>query len=138
MTVKDLPTLNAMLNGISAVFLLIGFICIKRGNKSLHGKMMMSAFVTSILFLASYLYYHFNVHMVTKYHGGGILRPIYFFILFTHIPLAAIVAPAALVAIWFALKKQFERHKKVTVWLWPVWMYVSVTGVIIYLMLYVL
>lgn len=138
MTVKDLPTLNAILNGISALFLLIGYIGIKKGNRSLHAKMMMTAFVTSILFLACYLYYHFNVHMITKYQGEGILRPIYFLILFTHIPLAALIAPASLVAIWFALKKQFEKHKKVTVWLWPIWMYVSITGVIIYLMLYVL
>ena len=137
MTVQDLPTVNATLNGVSAIFLTLGFIAIKSNRPKLHAKMMIAAFSASMLFLGCYLYYHFNVHLITRYPGRGILRPLYFFILFTHIPLAGLVAPASLTALWFAAKKNFERHKKITKWLWPVWMYVSVTGVLIYLMLYI-
>ncbi|MBI4397758.1 MAG: DUF420 domain-containing protein [Candidatus Omnitrophica bacterium] len=138
MTVRDLPALNAILNGISAVFLILGYIGIKQGRQAFHTKMMVAAFVTSLLFLTSYLYYHFNVHLVTRYQGQGLLRPIYFFILFTHIPLAALVAPASISAIVLAVRGRLEWHKRITRWLWPVWMYVSVTGVLIYVMLYVI
>lgn len=137
MTVSDLPAVNASLNAISGILLTFGFIAIKSGNSKRHAKFMIAAFITSILFLSCYLYYHFNVRMVTHYQGQGILRPIYFFILLTHIPLAALVAPGSILAVWFAARKNFEAHKKVTRILWPVWMYVSVTGVLVYLMLYV-
>lgn len=137
MTAQDLPSVNAFLNSISALFLVLGFIAIKSGNRKRHARMMMCALATSLAFLISYLYYHFSVRLVTHYQGQGILRGIYFFVLGTHTPLAALVAPASLVAIWFAIRKQFEKHKRVTRWLWPVWLYVNVTGVLIYLMLYV-
>lgn len=137
MTVHDLPTLNAALNATAGVFLILGLIAIKSKNPTRHAQMMITALAVSVIFLCSYLYYHFNVRLVTRYQGQGILRPIYFFILFTHIPLAGVVAPVSLVAIWFAMRKKFETHKKITRWLWPVWMYVSVTGVLVYLMLYI-
>ena len=137
MTVHDLPLLNACLNAAAGVLLILGWMAIKSGNRKRHAAMMIAAFGVSILFLTSYLYYHFNVHLITRYHGQGILRPIYFFILITHIPLAGLVAPASLAAVWFATRKNFTRHKQITRILWPVWMYVSVTGVLIYLMLYV-
>ncbi len=137
MTVHDLPAVNATLNATAGIFLILGFIAIKSGNSKRHAQMMIAAFTTSVIFLTCYLYYHFNVQMVTRYQGQGILRIIYFFILLTHIPLAALVAPGSLLALWFAAKKNFEAHKKVTRILWPVWMYVSVTGVLVYLMLYV-
>ena len=133
----SLPLLNATLNGTSGIFLILGFIAIKKGNQKRHATWMIAAFTTSILFLISYLYYHFTVRLVTHYPGKGIWRVVYFFILGTHTPLAGLVAPASLAAIWFAAKKKFETHKKITRWLWPVWLYVSVTGVVIYLMLYV-
>ncbi len=136
--IHQLPTLNALLNSTSFVFLLIGWIAIKKENKKLHAKMMCSAFVVSTLFLTSYLYYHYNSSVINHYQGEGISRPIYFFILFTHIPLAGLVPPLALTTLILAIKQKFGAHKAVARWLWPIWMYVSLTGVLIYLMLYLL
>lgn len=137
MTLQDLPALNALLNGIAGIFLLFGWRAIKAGKTDLHRKRMVIALVASISFLTSYLIYHFNVQLVTGYSGEGFLKWIYFFILFTHIPLAILMVPFILYAVWQAFQKRFDRHKKVTRWVWPVWMYVSVTGVLVYLMLYV-
>jgi len=137
MSIHDLPTLNACLNATATVLLICGWKAIKANDREKHKRFMISALCVSIIFLCSYLTYHFLVPGVTRYQGEGILRVIYFTILLTHTPLAAIVAPACLVAVWFAVKGKFEQHKKVTRWLYPVWLYVSVTGVIIYLMLYV-
>lgn len=138
MNVQSLPLLNATLNGIAGILLIIGFIAIKhRHDMKQHARFMISALVVSAIFLGSYLYYHFNIQFVTRYQGEGFWRAVYYFILFTHIPLAGLVVPASLAAIWFASRKQFDRHTLITKRLWPVWMYVSVTGVLIYLMLYV-
>ncbi len=137
MTIHDLPTVNATLNGISAVLLACGWAAIKRGRQDIHKRFMISAMITSAVFLGCYLYYHAH-HLVTKYQGHGILRWVYFLILGTHVPLAMIVLPAAITAVVFAFRGRFDRHVRITRWLWPVWMYVSVTGVIVYLMLYVL
>jgi putative membrane protein len=97
---------------------------------------MIAAMITSAVFLGCYLYYHAH-HLVTRYQGEGILRPIYFLILGTHVPLAIVVLPAAIAAVVQALRGRFDKHVRITRWLWPVWMYVSVTGVLVYLMLYV-
>ena len=137
MSVTDLPALNACLNACATLFLLLGYVAIRRQDRRRHAQMMVGALVASALFLSCYLYYHFNVAMVTKYSGIGFSRLVYFFILITHIPLAALIVPFILAAVWFAARGEFERHKKITRWLFPVWMYVSVTGVLIYLMLYV-
>jgi len=138
MTVRDLPTLNAALNGLAAVILFFGWRAIKAGQKERHHKLMTAALIVSSLFLVSYLTYHFLVPGVTRYQREGILRFIYFTILATHTPLAAIIVPASLTAVWHAAKGNFAKHTRITRWLLPVWMYVSVTGVIIYLMLYIL
>ena len=136
MTIHDLPKINASLNALSAVLLVLGWIAIKRGRRDAHRNFMIAAMASSAVFLGCYLYYHAH-HLVTRYQGQGILRPLYFFVLATHIPLAMLVLPASLVALRFAWQGRFERHVGVTRWLWPVWIYVSVTGVIVYLMLYV-
>jgi len=132
-----IPTINASLNGIATCLLLAGWIMIKRGQRKRHMQCMVAALGVSALFLGFYLYYHFNIGAVTRYERTGILRTIYFFVLFTHIPLAMVVVPGCLTAVWHAYRGEFAKHVKITRWLWPVWMYVSLTGVIIYLMLYV-
>lgn len=138
MTMENLPSLNAMLNSMAAFCLVMGWRAIKRRrNREVHKRWMVAAVVASTCFLASYLTYHFT-HPPTRYEGGGVLRAVYFAILATHIPLAMTVVPFSLAAVWQAWRGRFDRHVRITRWLWPVWMYVSVTGVLIYLMLYVL
>ncbi len=137
MDVHQLPLLNASLNGTAGILLFLGWRAIRQKKNSVHQNFMTAAMVTSFLFLCSYLTYHFLVPGVTRYQGKGILRPIYFFILLTHTPLAALIVPASLTALWHALKGNFQKHTRITKWLYPVWMYVSITGVVIYLMLYV-
>ncbi len=132
------PTVNASLNFLAGIFLFLGWRAIKAKNPLRHRKMMIAAFITSSAFLVSYVTYHVMVHGVTHYQGQGIARAVYFFILLTHTPLAVIIVPFILRALWFAHKKDFHRHTRITKSLLPVWMYVSVTGVLIYLMLYVL
>jgi uncharacterized membrane protein YozB (DUF420 family) len=136
MTIHDLPAVNATLNGLSALFLTGGFIFIKRGNKVAHRNCMISAFVTSVVFLSCYLAYHFMVKSVTKFHDPAWFRPIYLVILFSHFILAMVIVPLILVTLWRAKKQNFEAHKRIARWTWPLWMYVSVTGVVIYLLLY--
>jgi uncharacterized membrane protein YozB (DUF420 family) len=136
MNVMDLPTINACLNLLSTFFLFMGYVNIKRGNQDTHKKFMVSALITSAAFLVCYLFYHAQVGSVPYPHFDW-TRPVYFVILIPHIILAAIMSPFILIAVWFAFRSQFERHRKIVRWLWPVWMYVSVSGVIIYLMLYV-
>ncbi len=131
-----LPTINASLNGLSAILLFAGWWAIKNQNKNLHRALMIAALVSSAAFLSCYLYYHFNVVGVTKYTAEGISRYIYYAILITHVPLAGLMTPFILAAVWFAIRGRFDLHTRITKILWPVWMYVSVTGVIIYLMLY--
>ena len=136
MTIQDLPAVNASLNTLSTVFLTLGFIFIKRKKPIAHRNCMVAAFITSTIFLACYLTYHFTVTGVTKFQGQGMVRPVYFLILITHIILAVVIVPLILMTLSRAVKQRFELHKKIARWTWPLWMYVSVTGVIVYLMLY--
>ena len=138
MTIPVFPTVNASLNFLAGILLLSGWIAIKSGNKILHKKLMAGALVCSVLFLICYVSYHAMLHgVVTKYQGTGIKRFVYFSILLTHTPLAIIIVPFSILAVRHALRGNFEKHIQITRWLLPVWMYVSVTGVIIYLMLYI-
>jgi uncharacterized membrane protein YozB (DUF420 family) len=134
--VHDLPAVNATLNGASAVLLSFGFYFIKQGNKIAHRNCMIAAFCTSTVFLACYLTYHVLVKTVTHFTDPAWFRPIYIAILLTHTLLAAVIVPLILMTLWRARKQDFERHKRIARWTWPLWMYVSVTGVVIYLLLY--
>ncbi len=135
MSLQDLPTVNAILNSICTVLLVIGWGLIRRGRREAHRKVMLAAFATSILFLVSYLTYHFQVG-ATKFAGEGVWRPIYFAILVSHTVLAAIVAPMVLVTLYRGLSQKFDKHRKIARWTLPIWLYVSVTGVGVYVMLY--
>ena len=137
LTFPLLPTINASLNGLAGIFLFLGFWAIKRKDQQQHKTFMQCAFVSSTLFLCAYVYYHATTHVLTRYQGQGILKGIYFFILGTHTPLAVIIVPFIIMAIRYALKGQFDKHTQITRWLYPTWVYVSLTGVLIYLMLYV-
>lgn len=132
---SSLPALNAGLNALCATALAAGYWFIRRKNITAHKSCMCAAFVLSALFLTSYLYYHFH-HGATPYRGTGWTRPVYFGILITHTILAVAIVPLALVTLYRALRRQFDRHKAIARVAWPVWMVVSVTGVVIYLMLY--
>lgn len=132
---ENLPALNATLNGISALLLITGFILIKQGRRQTHKKVMLTAFGVSVLFLLSYLIYHAYAGS-TPFTGQGWVRPIYFFILISHIILAAVIVPLALITLLRALREQFDTHRKIARWTLPLWLYVSVTGVVIYVMLY--
>lgn len=132
-----LPTINATLNGLAAIFLILGWRAIKTKDQRMHTKLMIAALVCSGLFLCSYITYHVMVPGVTRYQKEGILRGIYFFVLGTHTPLAVIIVPFCLMAVWHAAHGNFIKHTQITRWLMPVWLYVSVTGVLVYLMLYV-
>ena len=135
MSISDLPTLNAILNSISALLLTVGYGFIKRKNRNAHRACMIAAFATSTLFLISYLIYHFNVGSV-KFQGQGAIRTVYFAILLTHTVLAAAIVPMILMTFARALKGNFSRHRAIARWTLPAWLYVSVTGVVVYLMLY--
>jgi putative membrane protein len=129
------PPLNASLNALTGLLLLIGFVLIKRGHKIAHRAVMSAAFINSSIFLACYLYYHFHYPM-NPYPLYDWTRPVYFTVLITHVILAIVVLPFILLALYRAIRGEFEKHKRLTRWVWPVWMYVSVTGVLIYFMLY--
>ncbi len=133
-SLTELPQLNAVLNSIATLFLFAGFIFIKKKNISAHMRMMWFAFVVSVLFLVSYLIFHYNVGSV-GYDGTGWVRLVYFTILISHILLAIVNLPMILVTMYRALRKDYQNHKKIARWTWPVWMYVSITGVIVYLMM---
>jgi uncharacterized membrane protein YozB (DUF420 family) len=142
MTIHDLPAVNATLNGLSAIFLAFGFVFIKTGRKIAHRNCMISAFCTSVIFLACYLTYHTWVALVlhqgpTRFENPLWFRPIYLTILTTHTILAAVIVPLIIITLSRALRERFDRHKKIARWTWPLWMYVSVTGVVIYWLLYV-
>ena len=131
------PALNAFLNASSAVLIGTGYYFIKSGRRNAHKRMMIAAFVTSTLFLISYLYYHLVLRAgVTHFHGQGIWRPLYFSILISHTFLAAVVVPFILITLYRALSGKFARHRAIARYTFPIWMYVSVTGVVIYVMLY--
>lgn len=132
-----LPTINATLNGSAAILLFLGWRAVKRGRRDTHRNFMIAALAASALFLACYLYYHYQVG-ATPYRGQGLARWFYFAVLITHTPLAGLMTPFILAAVWFAFRGKFDSHTRITRRIWPIWMYVSITGVIIYLMLYVL
>jgi uncharacterized membrane protein YozB (DUF420 family) len=135
MSVADLPALNAALNATAATLLVIGYILIRRGRMNQHRRVMIAAFITSVLFLISYLVYHMNVP-VTRFPGRGISRAIYYPILISHVLLAATVPPLAIITLSRGLRQRFDRHVPIARWTLPIWLYVSVTGVIVYVMLY--
>jgi putative membrane protein len=133
--VSYLPTLNAALNSVSAALLAAGYVAIRRKRIPLHRAWMVSAFAVSALFLVSYVIYHAEAGS-RPFQGRGWIRPVYFAILITHVVLAAAIVPMALCTLARALGGRFEAHRRIARWTWPVWMYVSVTGVAIYLLLY--
>ncbi len=129
------PVIDATMNGTSAVLLLIGRGFIKRGNMAAHRAVMLAALVSSSIFLGCYLYYHFHVGSI-HFTGQGVWRPIYFTILITHVTLAVVIVPMIIITLVRALRERFDRHRAIARWTFPLWMYVSVTGVIVYFMLY--
>jgi uncharacterized membrane protein YozB (DUF420 family) len=134
MSVYDLPAVNATLNGISAVLLAIGYVLIRRRRIQQHRRVMLAAFTVSCLFLVCYVIYHYNAGS-KPFPGQGPVRTVYFFILITHIVLAALVPPMAIVTLVRGLRERFDSHARLARWTLPIWLYVSVTGVVIYFML---
>ena len=135
MSVTDLPALNATLNATSTVLLIAGYIFIRRGERQKHKACMIAALVVSALFLTSYLIYHAQVGSV-PFTGTGWIRVVYFSVLIPHVILAAAVVPPILITASRGLSAKYDQHKRIARWTLPVWLYVSVTGVIVYLMLY--
>jgi uncharacterized membrane protein YozB (DUF420 family) len=135
LTLRDLPTLNAALNATSAVLLTLGWVLILRGKIEAHRRAMISAFGCSIVFLVSYLVYHFQVGSV-RFQGTGTIRTVYLIVLLTHTVLAAAVPVLAVSTLSRALARRFDKHKRIARWTLPIWLYVSVTGVVVYWMLY--
>jgi uncharacterized membrane protein YozB (DUF420 family) len=136
MPLSSIPLLNAILNGSSVVFLLIGLSFILRGKIFAHKVCMLTAFVCSTVFLAFYLYFHFHAGII-RFGGQGWIRPVYFTILISHTILAIVSLPLVLVTLTFALRSSFARHRRIAKWTYPIWLYVSVTGVIVYWLLYI-
>lgn len=135
MELADLPALNAGLNTVAAVLLAVGYGLIRQGRAQAHRACMLAAFGVSTAFLASYLVYHLNVGSVA-YTGQGVRRTVYFAVLISHAVLAALVPPLAVVTLVHGLRARFDRHRRIARWTLPVWLYVSVTGVAVYAMLY--
>jgi len=135
MTLSDLPALNATLNATAATLLVIGYVLIRKGRVQQHRRVMIAAFSTSTLFLVSYLVYHANVGS-RPFPGTGAIRTIYLTILLTHIVLAIVIVPMALITLSRGLRGRFDRHVPLARWTLPLWLYVSVTGVVVYVMLY--
>ena len=135
MTLHDLPAVNATLNGISGVLLVIAYVLIRARRIELHRRVMLAAFATSSLFLVCYLVYHAQVGSV-RFTRQGFVRPLYFTILVTHVVLAAATLPLAIITLSRGLKGTFARHRAIARWTLPIWLYVSVTGVLVYVLLY--
>lgn len=135
MSVADLPALNATLNAIAATLLVVGYRLIRSGRRTQHRNVMLAACATSTLFLISYVIYHANAGS-RPFTGQGGIRIVYFAILLTHVILAAAIVPLALVTLWRGLAGKYDRHRRIARWTLPIWLYVSVTGVVVYLMLY--
>ena len=135
MTIADLPTVNATLNGLSAALLTGGYAMIRQRRIAAHRAFMIAAWVSSVMFLASYTVYHAFAGS-KPYPGGGALRLVYFAILITHVVLAAAVLPLAITTLVRALAGKYQAHVRIARWTLPIWLYVSVTGVVVYLMLY--
>jgi putative membrane protein len=135
--VSQLPAVNATLNGTSAILLAGGYACIRAGNRRAHAGFMIAAVVVSLVFLTTYVYYHTHVGAVTRFAGEGPIRHVYFAILISHTVLAMVTALWLVpVTLFRALRQRFEKHRAIARWALPVWFYVSVTGVVIYFMLY--
>ncbi|MCS7003837.1 MAG: DUF420 domain-containing protein [Cytophagales bacterium] len=132
--VSFLPHLNGILNTATTVCLIIGYFFIRSKNEKAHKVMMMVAFVLSSVFLVSYVVYHYQA-APTKFGGEGIIRPIYYFLLITHITLAAIIVPLVLLAFYYALSRQIPKHKSIVKYTFPIWLYVAVSGVLVYLLI---
>jgi putative membrane protein len=134
-SIHDLPAVNASLNALSGILLLIGYVLIRQRRIETHRKVMIAAFVTSSIFLVCYVVYHAQVGSV-RFTRQGFVRPLYFTILVTHVTLAAAVVPLALVTLSRGLKARYARHRAIARWTFPIWLYVSVTGVLVYVLLY--
>jgi uncharacterized membrane protein YozB (DUF420 family) len=137
MTVRDLPAVNASLNALATILLIYGYILIRAGKREKHKRVMLSAFGVSAIFLVCYLVYHFEVGSV-PYQGQGWMRTVYFTILISHVILAAAVPVLTIVTLWRAFQERFDKHKRIAKITFPIWLYVSITGVLVYFMLYVL
>ena len=134
-SVSSLPLVNALLNGLATILLICGYVAIRSGRIQVHRRLMISAFATSVLFLISYLVYH--AHAGSRpFPGRGAIRTVYFTILISHIVLAAVIPPLAAVTLWQGLRSRFDRHVRIARWTLPLWLYVSVTGIVVYWMLY--
>ncbi len=141
MQLQDLPLINAILNSCSALLLLAGYVAIKRDQKERHKRCMVSALITSTLFLTCYVIYHVGMQRVygsahTRFVDPAWFRPWYLALLASHLLLAIAIVPMVLMTVYHAIRGNFEKHRKIARWTWPCWMYVSVTGVVIYLLLY--
>lgn len=137
MAISDLPALNATLNGIAGVLLVVGLVLIRQGRREAHRRCMISAFACSCIFLVTYVIHKILVRGVhTPIGAEGFVKTVYYVMLFTHVVLAIAVVPLALISIRRGLSQQFDQHRKIARIAWPIWMYVSVTGVLIYFMLY--
>jgi putative membrane protein len=134
-TIDDLPAVNATLNALSGVLLMVGYVLIRARRIEQHRKFMIAAFVTSSLFLVCYVIYHAQVGSV-RFTRHGFVRPLYFTILITHVTLAAIVLPMAILTLSRGLTARYARHRAIARWTFPLWLYVSVTGVLVYVLLY--
>lgn len=132
---SDFPTLDAALNAASAVLLSLGYLSIRRKNVRAHKAFMLSAVASSAVFLCCYLWYHAH-YGVTRFKLGGAVRTFYFSLLGTHTVLATAIVPLVAITLYRALRGRFRRHRKIARWTWPIWMYVSITGVVVYWMLY--
>ncbi|ARS34197.1 DUF420 domain-containing protein [Pontibacter actiniarum] len=132
--VSYLPAFHAILNSLTAVALLVGYFNVKRGNNKAHRAAMLTAFGLSSIFLVSYVTYHF-LGQRTIYGGEGALKYIYYFILLTHIVLAAAIVPLVLLSVYYGISNQLKRHRRISKWTFPIWLYVAVTGVLVYLMI---
>ena len=141
MQLQDLPLINAILNSCSALLLLAGYVAIKRDQKERHKRCMVSALITSTLFLTCYVIYHVGMQRVygsahTRFVDPAWFRPWYLALLASHLLFAIAIVPMVLMTVYHAIRGNFEKHRKIARWTWPCWMYVSVTGVVIYLLLY--
>jgi putative membrane protein len=135
MSVHDLPAVNASLNALAGALLLVGYLFIRAGRREQHRAVMLGAFAASTLFLVSYVVYHAQVGSV-PFTRQGFVRPLYFTILITHVTLAAVVLPLAILTLTRGLKGRFRDHRRIAKWTFPIWLYVSVTGVLVYVLLY--
>ena len=130
------PALNATLNGVAAILLVGGYAAIRAGKTQLHKKFMVSAFFVSCAFLVSYIIYHIRIHQVIHFQGQGWIRPVYFTLLISHTILAVVIVPLILITLRLAWTERFNEHRRIARWTLPLWFYVSVTGVIVYFMVY--